>query len=723
MNKFIIPILVLTCCSTACSQNIFQALIKDEENRQPLVGANVILEGTSLGATADQNGFVEIRNIPDGKQNIVFRYVGYQEKSETFEFPRSPGGPFEVLLSAVAEEMGEVVVSATRSTRTIADIPTRVEAISGEELDEKGNMKPGDIRMLLNESTGIQTQQPSATSYNSSIRIQGLDGKYTQILKDGLPLYSGFSGGLSLLQIVPLDLEQVEVIKGASSTLYGGGAIAGLVNLVSRAPTERGQFSVLLNATSASGIDASAFYGQKQHEYGSTVFVSYNGGTSYDPAGIGLTAIPEFRRYTVNPKLFLYLSDQTNLHLGFNTTVEDRTGGDTRYIEGNGDSVHSYFENDKTTRLSTQFGIDHHGGDGSKISMKNSVSYYDRRIEIPDFIFAGTQMSTFSEANYSRADERLEWIGGLNLWTDQFTQDQPDMSDVVDYHHVTFGAFLQNTWNASEKVILETGLRIDHVNAYGTYILPRLAILTKIDPKLTVRLGGGLGYKTPTVFTEDAERLQFKNVLPIDDGNTRAEESIGTNIDINYRTLLSNKMSFSINTLLFYTRIDDPIMLTPAISGQYQFQQPEGYIDTRGMETNINLTYDHVKLFFGYTHVNVKQHIDGNTTTTPLVARHRLNNVLMYEIHEELRIGVEAYYFSPQKLTDGRTGRQYWIFGLMTEKIWEGFSLFLNFENILDTRQTKFETIYSGSITNPRFNDIYAPLDGFVINGGLKLKF
>src|SRR5690606_12116983 len=135
-------------------------------------------------------------------------------------------------------EVEEVEISSTRSARTSGDIPTRVEFMDGEELAEKGNMKPGDIRMLLNESTGIQTQQTSATSYNSSIRIKGLDGKYTQLLRDGMPLYSGFSGGLSLMQIAPLDLKQVEVIKGGASTLYGGGAIAGLVNLISKTPQD-----------------------------------------------------------------------------------------------------------------------------------------------------------------------------------------------------------------------------------------------------------------------------------------------------------------------------------------------------------------------------------------------------------------------------------------------------------------------------------------------------
>src|SRR6201989_1492470 len=193
-----------------------------------------------------------------------------------------------ILMQAKEEgdELEAVVVSATRSSRTIANIPTRVEVISGEELDEKSNMKPGDIRMMLAESTGIQTQQTSATSGNSSIRIQGLDGKYTQIIRDGFPLYSGFSGGLGLMQIAPLDLKQIEVIKGSSSTLYGGGAIAGLVNLVSKTPTAKKELSFLANGTSAGGLDLSSFYSQKFNKVGLTVFGSFNTGKPYDPANI-----------------------------------------------------------------------------------------------------------------------------------------------------------------------------------------------------------------------------------------------------------------------------------------------------------------------------------------------------------------------------------------------------------------------------------------------------
>ena len=721
MKKFILLLIAVMNIVTVFGQNSLKVVIKDSETKEPLIGATAVLEKTTKGAIADVTGMLIIENIPDGKQLIVFSYVGYETRKDTFDFPLSSTEAVEILLMSSEEELEEIVVSTTRSTRTIENIPTRLEFIAGEELEEKGNMKPGDIRMMLNESTGIQTQQTSATSYNSSIRIQGLDGKYTQILRDGFPLYSGFSGGLSLLQIVPLDLKQVEVVKGASSTLYGGGAIAGLVNLVSQTPKEERELKFLLNGTSALGLDASGFYAQKFKKLGTTVFASYNLGTPYDPANIGLTAIPKFNRYTVNPRLFLYFNDKTTLNVGFNNTAEVRTGGDIKYIEGNGNNIHSYFDRNETNRFSTQLGFDKILNEKSKFSLKNSVSYYDRTIEISDYVFSGKQLSSFSEINFTHEKEKTEWVGGLNLWTDEFSQQKIDTQKVVDYNYTTVGAFVQNIFNATEKFSLETGLRGDYHNQFGFFVLPRISAMLKLNQKLTVRLGGGMGYKAPTVFTEDAERIQFRNVLPISISKTKAEQSIGGNFDINFRTALSKKMFFSINALLFYTQVKNPLLLVANPNGYHEFQQPKGFIDTKGIETNIKLTYGDFKLFIGYTLADVKQHYS-TTTDFPLVARHRLNNVLMYEIEDKLKIGLEAYYFSPQKLNDGATGKPYWINGLMIEKLWERFSIFVNFENFLDTRQTRFDTIYTGTITNPTFRDIYAPVDGFVINGGLKLK-
>lgn len=727
MKRTIVLLAMLLFTAAAFAQNTYKAVIKDAEKNKPLPGATVKVVNTDLVAVSDQNGSVTFNNIPSGKQIIQYSFIGFKTQTDTLTFPLDQTAPKEILLQEAGEggeKLEEVTISATRSSRTIANIPTRVEVISGEELDEKGNMKPGDIRMLLAESTGIQTQQTSATSGNSAIRIQGLDGKYTQIIRDGFPLYSGFSGGLGLLQIAPLDLQQVEVIKGSSSTLYGGGAIAGLVNLVSKKPTEERQLNFLLNGNSALGLDASGFYAQKFDNIGLTIYGAYNKGTAYDPSNTGLTAIPKFDRFTLNPKLYFYFNEATTLSAGINATTEKRIGGDLEYVKGNGSTAHSYFEQNKTGRYSSQVELDHKLNETDKLVLRNSVSYYDRSIALPNYLFSGVQVSTYSEANYSRSGEKADWVFGLNLLTDNFREDNNGGTALRSYNYTTFGAFAQNTWNLSEKFSIESGVRGDYHNEYGFFFLPKVSGLWKINEHFSTRLGGGLGYKAPTVFTEDAERIQFRNVLPLDIANTKAERSYGANYDINFRTpLFGGEGSFSINQMFFYTRINNPILLTAATGGNLSYVQPDGNIDTKGMETNAKITYGDFKLFIGYTLADVNQHSANSTTTYPLVSKHRLNNVLMYEIEDKWKVGAEAYYFSRQKLNDGATGKSYWTAGLMAERIWERFSIFVNFENLTDTRQTKFDSIYTGSITSPVFRDIYAPVDGFVVNGGLKLKF
>lgn len=629
--------------------------------------------------------------------------------------------PKEILKDTLEADGEEVIISSTRSTRTIRNTPTRVELIGGEELDEKGNMKPGDIRMMLNESTGIQTQQVSATSANSSIRIQGLDGRYTQLLKDGFPLYAGFSGSLGLLQTPPLDLKQVEVIKGASSTLYGGGAIAGLVNLISKVPTGERETSFLLNGTSAGGLDISGFYGQKFRKIGVTVFASRNTSKAYDPSSTGFTAIPQTERYVLNPKLFVYFTPATKMNIGVNTTFEDRTGGDIQYIKGDGSNDHSYFEKNKSTRLSTQFSLDHQFNTHSSLTLKNTVSTFKRTITIPGYIFDGRQWSTYSEIAYNHNQEKMDWVAGLNGYTDNFKEYPKDNFPKRNYGQYTLGGFVQHTWRATHWLQTEAGLRSDHIADYGWVVLPRVAALFTLSPQWTSRLGGGLGYKTPTIFTEETERIQFQSVLPVMPDGHQLERSYGANVDINYRTTLFDQVKLSVNQLFFYTRINHPLLLSSAGQNQYQLINANGYIDTKGWETNVKLSYEDFKLFIGYTFTDAQLSGNGIKTANPLTARHRLNNVLMYEAEDKWKIGLEAYYYSKQQLNDGATGKAYWTCGFMAEKLWKRFSLFVNFENFTDTRQTKFDSIYTGTTSHPVFRDIYAPLDGFVVNGGIKL--
>ncbi|MGB4247814.1 MAG: hypothetical protein WBJ75_08865 [Pseudohongiellaceae bacterium] len=197
--------------------------------------------------------------------------------------------------------------------------------------------------------------------------------------------------------------------------------------------------------------------------------------------------------------------------------------------------------------------------------------------------------------------------------------------------------------------------------------------------------GGGLGYRNQTFLSEDAEGQQFRNIVPQDQDAAKAVRSRGLNMDVNYRHALANGEMLTLNTLLFYTRVDDPQVLLPQ-GDRYVFSQPRGFVDTRGAEINLTITQGDLKLYLGYTHANVREHYAGGVSEAPLVSEHRLNSVLMYEREDDFRVGLEAYYYSPQLLGDGATGESYWITGLMAEKFFgEGISFFLNFENFQDT--------------------------------------
>ena len=311
------------------AQNTFRAIVKDSLTNQLLFGSTALLKGSSKGANADMNGMIEIRDIPDGKQTIVFRYIGFENLEKSFVFPLKESFKEQAIyLKPKSEQLEEVVVTSTRTNSRIESIPIRVEVIGKEEVDEEVNIKPANISKLLLESTSIQAQQTSAVNGNVSIRLLGLDGKYTQILKDGFPLFSGFAQGLSVLEIPPLDLKQVEIIKGSSSSLYGSDAIAGIINLISKKPQEKRELTFLFNQTSLSGTDANGYFSQRWKKFGMSLLTSNNFQKAVDVNKDGFSDIPETHTYNVAPTFYFYIDPTATLLFGLNGTFDVRKGGD-----------------------------------------------------------------------------------------------------------------------------------------------------------------------------------------------------------------------------------------------------------------------------------------------------------------------------------------------------------------------------------------------------------
>jgi iron complex outermembrane receptor protein len=244
----IISVLVCLHATLAAQSQTATIRVQVRAADRPVVAAEVRVAGATH--QTDASGSVTATVTPGAVALVVVK-AGYAAATASVQV--AAGSVQDVVVDLQPEPTVEetVTVSSTRTGKRLEDQPMRVEVVPGEEVQEKLMMTPGDVSMLLNETNGLRVQTTSPSLGGANVRIQGLRGRYTQILADGLPLYGGQTGSIGLLQIPPMDLGQVEVIKGVASALYGMSAIGGVVNLVSRRPPATGhEAEVLVNQTS-----------------------------------------------------------------------------------------------------------------------------------------------------------------------------------------------------------------------------------------------------------------------------------------------------------------------------------------------------------------------------------------------------------------------------------------------------------------------------------------
>ena len=709
---------IITCFSAKAQTSDIQIKVISESENEPLFGATVYFEELEKGAVTDFDGIATFNEIPNGEHIIIVSFLGFETLKTTIQIPSNSDLIFK--LKSGGNELDEVVLQSSRSTRTVKKIPTRIEFIGVEEMGEKAIMNPTNISMVLRESTGIQMQQTSLSSGSTNIRIQGLDGRYTQLLRDGFPLYGGFSSGLSILQIPPLDLQQFEIIKGSSSTLYGGGAIAGLINMVSKTPDEEPALDIMLTQTQALGSTANVFYSKRNEKFGISLYGSGHYQKAYDPEDDGFSNLPKTKSISFNPKFFYYPSDKTTFWLGLNGTYDDRIGGDITKIESGENGIHQYTEENISKRLSSQAVYKTQIDSISSLSIKNSVSFFDRNLTIPDFNFDGKQTNTFTEITYQRETSKADWIFGANLYTSNF--DENDNATLQrDQTDITYGLFANNIYDLSDSWILETGLRADYNTDFGFFPLPRISLLYKNDNGFSSRIGGGLGYKIPDIFTEEAEFINFENIIGIDKSSLKAERSYGVNLDFNYQTRLFETIGFSINQLFYVTAINNGLLLNSTNNGLFAFENATDEILSKGAETNIKFTYKDFRWFLNYALIDTKLNYLAGNPQKPLTAKHNAGSVLMYE-SDKWRIGYETFYTGKQFLSNGTETTDFVTMGLLLMRNFKFGSAFVNFENFTDRRQSRFSPLVLPPHENPEFPEIYAPTDGFIFSVGIIIK-
>jgi len=730
MKKIIALLLVVMVCisSNVKAQHTIVTKVFNHENDEVLQGVLIKIAKTNIRTVTNENGVGVLKNVPKGNFKIEFSYTGFESASVQVTVPQAKNDTLIVALHNHEEELEEVFVQSTRTSRTIKNSPTRVETISGEELDEKNNMRPANVSMLIHESTGMQLQQTSATTGNASIRVQGLDGRYTQLLKDGYPNFGNFANGLSVLEIPPLDLKQVEIIKGPASTLYGGGAIAGVVNFISKTPKEKLEGNFILNQSNIGQSNIAGYLQQKKGKFGFTVLAAYNYSKAYDVDKDDFSEIPKSNNYTIHPRLFFYPDSKTTITIGNNLTQSNSKGGDMQVIKGNSSLGHVYFEKNTTTRNTVTLEADRKLNSDSRFYLKQSFSTFNRNLQTNNHEFAGLSTNSYTDLSYTFNKNNHTIISGLNIIYDDFKQHKI-ANAFLNSKSFTTGFYAQDTWDISEIIKVEGGLRVDNVTYKNvnfsknqTLVLPRVSVLFNYSNHLSSRIGAGLGYKVPTIFTEETEAMHYNNLQALDNSVT-AERSVGGTIDINYKNKIGADFQYSFNVMYFLTSINKPLILEQNMQNLFVFKNETKPVISNGIEANIKFIYKNdLKLFVGYTLLDAKAIYKTVNNFIALTPKNKLNFVLMYEKHNNFKLGFEGYYSDKQYLSNGTKTPNFIELGFLAEKTWKKLTVFINFENFTDERQSNYKRVVNAPNTNPTFDEIWNHTEGRVINGGIKIK-
>jgi iron complex outermembrane receptor protein len=600
----------------------------------------------------------------------------------------------------------------------VQDEPIRVEVITREEIEEKLLMRPGHIGMLLNETPGVRVQVTSPALGAANIRIQGMEGRYTQLLADGLPLYGGQASSLGLLQIPPTDLGQVEVIKGAASALYGASALGGVINLISRRPAEAPEGEMLVNATTRGGQDLTGYLSSP---LGGGWSGSVTGGahrqSRQDLDGDGWIDMPFFERLTARPRLFWEGAEGASAFVTLGAMTEERVGGT---LPGRTTPDGQPFPQTQDTGrfdagLVAEVPVE---GIGT-LNLRASGMTQGHRHVFGPVREDDRHRTAFAEASLLRKIGATSWVAGAAYQADSF---RSVTFPAFDYAYRVPGLFAQVEHEASAELTLAGSARIDFHSEYGTQLSPRLSALYRPGP-WTFRASLGRGFHAPTPFVEEIEAAGLSRLQPL--AGLKAETAETASVDIGY-----GRGPIEASLSLFASNIANATRLVPIASDRVRLVNIGGETRIRGSELLLRYRLDGFTVTGSYVFVDASEPRDAGAgrQRIPLTPRHSAGAVAMWEEHGKGRIGLEAYYTGKQRLEDNpyRTeSRPYLHVGLLGEIVLGKISLFANAENILGVRQTRYDPLLlprrapSGEWTT----DVWAPTEGFVLNAGLRLRF
>ena len=677
---------------------------------EAVAGATVAVAGATQ--VTDAAG-VALVSAPAGTVEVTVEHEGFVPVTVAVSLAAGEERVVQVELEpamAIGEEV--TVVASTRTGRRIEDQPMRVEVLDREEIEEKMLMTPGDIVMMLNEMGGMRVQATSPSLGAASVRIQGMRGRYTRLLSDGLPLYGSQPGGLGLLQIPPMDLGQVEVIKGVASALHGAGAMGGVVNLLSRRPGDETEREILLNQSTRGGADAVLWLSNPLS--GNWAMTLVGGGhwqSLTDIDGDGWADMPRYARGVVRPRIFWDDGQGRSLLLTAGATRESRSGGTGRgrTLPATGSPYREALD----TRRHDFGALWQTVTERSVVTARTAVARQRHDHRFGATLERDRHETGFAEVTVRRAAGRHTWVAGAAVEHDAY---EPTDVPRFSYSFTTPGVFVQDDIDVNSRLALSISGRLDRHSEYGWFLSPRVSALLRFGDWST-RMSAGTGFFGPTPLTEETEAAGLTRLTV--DGPMRAERGRSGSVDI---TRTHGPLAFT--TTLFVSRIADPVHVDSETFVLRNLDQPTTNV---GVELLGTYRRPPFALTATYTHVRSREQAGDVTLDVPQTPRHSLGAVAMAE-NEGGRIGLEVYYTGKQRLEANPyrdISEPYTVVGVLMERRFGPVRLFLNLENLTDVQQHLWHSsLRPDRAPDGRWTvDAWAPLDGRVVNGGLRVQF
>jgi outer membrane receptor for ferrienterochelin and colicins len=601
----LIKFLIFTLCSSTFAQSNYSVEGKVLSNGDPLPYTNIYIENTTKGTTSDVNGIFSVENIKPGKYTIAASFTGYKIQKKTITIKDKP--VFITFNLNESDDLDEVIITGTLKAVSRLESPVPVEVYTPTFLKKNPT---ANIFEALQNVNGVRPQLNCNVCNTGDIHINGLEGPYTLVLIDGMPIVSGLSTVYGLSGIPNSLIEQIEIVKGPASSLYGSEAVGGLINVITKLPENAPRFFAdgFVTGWGEVNLDAGfkANVGEKATVLFGTNYFKYN--NIIDNNDDNFTDLTLQDRISIFQKWDFKRTSNKKLSLAGRYFYEDRWGGELQWTKADRGGNEVYGESIYTSRF--EILGNYELPIREKVNFQFSYSDHDQNSVYGDTPYLAQQRIGFGQFIWDKTISKHDLLFGSAI---RYNYYNDNTTATIKADEVTIPSlFVQDEVKFNKKQSLLLGMRYDYDSRHGNIFTPRIAYKYKPTETDIIRVNAGTGFRVVNLFTEEHAALTGARDVIIEEA-LEPEESY--NVTLNYlkKLYLKNGMYFTFDTSAWYTYFTNAIIPDYDTNpNQIIYGNLDGYSTSTGLSFNIDAVLGSgIKASIGATYQDVSQTENG----------------------------------------------------------------------------------------------------------------